>query len=264
VPLVAESVLLGVADRLAKQYSVLKAAFGAMNLDGGGLYWERVSATGDVDVEVPCMTPYEVVDNETTVELGARAGTRFSLIIGGMESHFNRRDAENAPLQLGGWDGYLQAKNKRVSQYFAELYANLGRGYMRAVNVFSEGDDVLATIEIDGDGVAFTDGMDYGDGKAANWADGEHFAASRLRVTVDAMGDADLDMNVVVKTIANLPKTISVHIPANTPAETDIDLGDETDRLLDVTAVSYTTGGGTGTVGDAVRIRNIKEREIAL
>ena len=54
---------------------------------------------------------------------------------------------------------------------------------MHAVNVFSEGDDEFAELEvITGPAVQFTDGINYGDGDQLNPANGTFFAATQLKV----------------------------------------------------------------------------------
>ena len=56
--------------------------------------------------------------------------------------------------------GYLEGKDERVSQYFAELWTAVKSGYMRAVNVFSEGDDKFADVSVAaGPVIVFTDGI---------------------------------------------------------------------------------------------------------
>lgn len=139
MPLVSVATLLRVADRAAYQYEQILDTFDTISQTGLGLYWETVSATDDVDVEVPTERPYEEVDDDLDPSQVARTGTKLGNIIYGMDAHFNRRDTNGDPLQIGGWDGYLTSKDERVSQYFGELYFAIKGGYMLAVDVFSEG-----------------------------------------------------------------------------------------------------------------------------
>ena len=171
MPLVDTTTLLRVADRAAYQYEQILDTFDAIDEQGLGYYWETVSATDDVDVEVPTERPYEEVDDDLDPAQVARTGTKMGNIIYGMEAHFNRRDVSGDPLQAGGWDGYLKDEDERVSQYFGELYYAIKGAYMLAINVFSEGDDQFAQAVLVGSpptSITFTDGVNYGNGSDLN------------------------------------------------------------------------------------------------
>ena len=135
--LIDTTTLLGIADRAAYQYGQLKITCLAIQAVGGGLYFTRVTATEDPDVEIPTVADYDRVDKDLLVTYAAKNGTLLGNIISAMEAHFSRPGPSGAPLQLGGWDGYLSTANKRVSQYFAELYYACKGWYMLAINVFS-------------------------------------------------------------------------------------------------------------------------------
>lgn len=265
--LIDTTTLLKVADRLAMQYSYLNTAVATLSGQGNGYYWALVSATDDVDVEVPTEANYQYVDN-TLPDLNRmlRAGTPFGTIIGSMENHFNIRDNNGDPLQVGGWDGYLYSHSIRVSDYFNQMYhAFKGYTWLLAVNVFSETDDVFGTITLGaGPAVQFVDGVNYGTGSVLNLANGTNFAATQLRLVVGSMGATDADFTLSVKDVSNLPTTIDVHVPGGSVPGTVIAVGTTTDRFLDVMSVVYKTGGLHGTVGDVFTVRNLKERQVAL
>jgi len=265
MPLVDVTTLLRVADRAAYQYEQILDTFAAISQTGLGLYWEIVSATDDVDVEVPTERPYEEVDDDLDPEQVARTGTALGNIIFGMEAHFNRRDANGDPLQAGGWDGYLKDEDERVSQYFGELYYAIKGAYMLAINVFSEGVDTFGIAQVvGGPAISFTDGINYGNGSDLNPANGTYFAATQLKIVVSVMGATDLDLRLSVKDINDNPTTIDVTVPGGSSPYDEILIGTASDRFLDVTGIDFVPAGSTGTVGDKVKVRNNKERQIAL
>lgn len=265
MPLIDTTTLLRVADRAAYQYGQIIDTFSAISQTGLGLYWVTVSDTDDVDVEVPTERPYEEVDDDLDSAQVARTGTVLGNIIFGMEAHFNRRDANGDPLQTGGWDGYLTSEDERVSQYFSELYTAIKGSFMLANNVFSESVDTFAIAEVvGGPAISFTDGINYGNGSSLNPANGTYFAATQLKIVVSVMGATDLDLRLSVKDINDNPTTIDVTVPAGSAPLAEILVGATSDRFLDVTGIDFVPAGSTGTVGDKVKVRNNKERQIAL
>lgn len=263
--LIDATTLLGVADRAAKQYDILRQAFSDANQTGGGTYFSRITGTADPDIEVPLGQPYDIVDDDLDVDFAVANGTRLANIVTAMQAHFNVRDASGNPLQAGGWDGYLSDKDKRVSWYFNKLYRAATSRWMLAINVFSESDDTFGTVEVvAGPAISFTDGVNYGNGSSLNKAKGDDFAATQLKVVVSSMGGTQLDLRLSVKDVNDLPTTIDVSVPASSPPGTEISVGSTSDRFLDLTSVDFAPAGDTGTVGDTVTVRNLKERTIAL
>lgn len=265
MPLIDTATLLGVADRAAYQYGQLQAACAAVRLEGNGYYFDLVSATEDPDVEIPCNNPYHAVDQDLDAGFMVRYGTLLANIISGMEDHFSRKDGSGSPLQAGGWDGYLTAKDERVSYYFAQVFFAMHGFYMLANNVFSESADQFARLQVaTGPALTFTDGVNYGTGAAANPANGTYYAATQLKVVVTAMGATQLDVRLTVKDKNNSLATIDVTIPGGSLPGAEIPVGTTADRFLDVTAAIFKPAGSTGTVGDDMKVMNLKERQIAL
>ena len=262
MPLIDTTTLLRVADRAAYQYGQIKVILATITQQGVAYYWETITATDDPDVEVPVLAGYQDVDNDFEVNRAVSVGTRLGNIVSCMDNHFN---LGNPPLQAGGWDGYLTDNDKRVSQYFAELYFAVKGYYMLANDVFSEGDDQFARVQVAaGPVVVFTDGINYGNGNIQNPADGTNFAATQLRVVVTTMGGTNLALRLAVKDVNDNPTTIDVTVPGGSTAGTVIAVGTSSDRFLDVIGVSFVPAGSTGTVGDDVKVRNLKERQIQL
>lgn len=265
MPLVDTATLLRVADRAAYQYGQLITTFTAIRQQGTDYYCETVTLTDDPDVEIPTLAPYKIVDSDLLPGFAARWGTQLPNVIGGMEGHFNMRGPSGAVLQAGGWDGYLTDNNIRVSQYFGDLFFACKGYYMIANNVFSEGDDQFASITLAaGPTVVFTDGVNYGSGDAANPANDVFFAATQLRVVVVTKGANNLDIRLGVKDVNNNPTTIDVTVPAGSAPGTIVPVGTSANRFLDVISAAFVPAGSTGTVGDSITVRNLKERQVVL
>ena len=263
--LIDPSVLMGIADRAAKQYKIIYDSFAEASAEGSGFYFDRVSDTDDSQLEIPTVSTYKGADDGFLVEDAIRRGTGLDGIISGMEGHFNIRDGSNIPLQIGGWDGYLQSQDIRVSWWFAEVYRSVKRRKMLANNVFSESDDLFGSVELtSGPGLSFTDGSDYGSGGDNNRADGSMYAPTQLRAVVVAMSSSDLDLGVRVKDANDNLETIEITIPASSAVGTSIDVGNSSDRFLDIVGVNFVSGGSFGTIGDTVSFYNKKERDISL
>ena len=260
--------LLQIADRAAKQYEFIVDAFASLSVEGTAFYFDIATATNDPDVEIPLNKDYYMVDNTLVSEgapFAAKNGTRMSAIISAMNRHFAVKDNSGAPLQQGGWDGYLVSNDIRVSDYFAQLYFATQSSYMLAINVFSEGDDLFGTGEvIIGPAITFTDGINYGNGSDLNPANGSNFAGTQLRAVVTSMGATDLDLRLSVKDLNNDPTTIDVTIPGSTAPGTSISIGTTSDRFLDLIGIAFVPAGLMGTTGDEIEIRNLKERTISL
>jgi hypothetical protein len=174
-------------------------------------------------------------------------------------------DGSGVVLQAGGWDGYLTDNDERVSYFFAQLFFATQSFYMLANNVFSESLDQFARLQVaGGPTLTFTDGVNYGTGDAANPANGTYYAATQLKVVVTAMGGSNLDVRLTVKDVNNNLTTIDVTIPGGSAPGTEVPIGTTADRFLDVTGAIFKPGGSTGTVGDDMKVMNLKERQIAL
>jgi hypothetical protein len=257
--------LLHVADRAAYQWGQIQAACAVIQAEGTGFYFDIVSDTDDSDVEIPTVEPYTAVDEDLSVNLMVKSGTLLGYIISGMDNHFNMSNGSGGVLQAGGWDGYLAGKNERVSYYFAQLYYAVKSYYMIANNVFSESVDQFARLQVNtGPVLTFTDGINYGNGNGQNPANGTYYAATQLKVVVTTMGATQLDVRLSVKDINNNLTTIDVAIPGGSVPGAEISVGSSSDRFLDVTGAIFKPAGLTGTVGDDIKVKNKKERQVVL
>jgi len=264
VALIASNVLLRIADRMAYQFKLLKDAADAAKQQWSGYYADVVTGTDDADVEIPLLSPSVNLDSDFDAGSIAKNGTLMSGVVWGMIAHFARKDQNGASLQSGGWDGYLQAHDVRVSYYFAQVHKAITSRYMMAPNVFSESADLFGTVEVDaGLVLMFRDGVNYGDGDLNNPADGSHYAGTQLQIRVDSFGAADLSITLRVKKLNNTTHSVGMVIAGGTPDGSLIDVGAANDRFLDLIGVEY-TGVADGTVGDVLTVWNKKERQIVL
>jgi len=263
--LIDTTTLLGIADRAAQQYNILRQGFESADQEGGGWYFDRATTTQDPEIEIPLGQPYEIVDQDVEVDFAIRNGTRMANIVNAMLVHFNTRNSSGNAIQPGGWDGYAVDHDVRYSWWFNKLYYAVKQRYLLAINVFSETDDTFGTVQVvAGPGLQFTDGVNYGNGSDTNLAKGSNFAATQLKVVVGSMGGNQLDLRLSVKDLNNLPTTIDVSIPGGSAPGTEIPVGTTVNRYLDVMGVSYIPFSSYGTLGDTVTIHNLKERQIAL
>ena len=260
MPEISVIVLLGIADRAASQYKLINDAFEVINDIGGGMYYTRISATQDSDVELPLIKAGHNVDTGWDLIKTVKTATPLHEIITNMETHFKA-------VGHADWDAYLTAKDKRLSDFFNQIHFAFKTTHMLADNIFSEADDLLASASVSsGPTLDFTDGINYGDGTPENLADGTNFAASQLRIKVvdAAIGATDLDVDIVGKDENGDSQTVPVVIPASTAQDAFIDVGTSANRFRDITNIIYTPSSDKGTVGDAFEVRNKKERQIAL
>lgn len=260
--LVSKDVVRKVVDRAAFQYKTIVDAFHDAFEVGSGSYYEIITETNDPDVELSCGGGYRMVDLSSDIKRLVCSGTNLCGVIKPMNEHFNIVSDDGERLQLGGWDGYLSAKDLRVSQYFAELYFNCTGKYLLSKNVFSEGIDEFGSFVINDDGVSFVDGVSYGSGDDFNPANGKNFAPTQLKIVVDSIGVSGVDVRLSVKDSNNNLKMVDVQIPSSAGVGEEFIVGE--DRYLDVTFVSLVSGGLSGGVGDSFRILNLKERIILL
>lgn len=253
--IISSSVLLGIADRCAFQYGLFLAPITAANITGTGFYWQRITDTDDVDVEIPLLNPYYAVDNGiTNSQIYQNGLTPLSSIVTNMDTHFSRVSF------TGSWDQFLRDNDERVSDYFNQVYRYAKGTYMLSNNVFSEAENAFCTWTNAG---GFVDGMSYGDGAWTNKADGTHFASTQLKVVADdgSTSISGLTFTLEGKDEDNNVKSLSVGpLSLSNPGD-ESDIGTSADLWLDVTDMTSITGGASG---NAIKIVNKKERQIAM
>ncbi len=261
MPLIAQNVLLGIADRAAAQYKILMDAFVSTNQIGGGLYYERINATGDVDVQLPLLQPYYTVDQGFVVNRWVQIAGNLPLVVSAMDTHFNKMGS------VGSWDGYLSTHGCRVSDYFNQIFKLSKSMPLLATNVFCEQELIFGSVEVAaGPAIDFVDGDDFGPGMNPNLrADGGNFAAAQLQLmAVTTIGPSDLDLTITVKNWAGDILTVDVTVPAGSPLGTYLPIGTSSNRFMDVIGIAFKSGGSEGTEGDMVELSNVKERVVVL
>lgn len=254
MPLIKQDVLLGIADRVAAQYKLLKEAMDRAVY--GQDYHTRVNDTGDVDVQIPLLAPYVSADKALTIATLVKNFTPLGVVVSSMNNHFA------ACGNVGSWDGYLRTHDVRVSDYFNQVYNAAGLGCLLAVNVFCEEVLTFATMTIRSSGMEYVDGDDFGPGMNVNLrANGRDFAAQRLKMCSDEPVTADVDFMVSLRDWQGDVYDVSVSMHAG---ETEVPIGSNEDRFMDVVNVTLAEGGNSGGVGDVIYIKNVKDREVSL
>lgn len=284
--LISVSKVMTIADKIAKRYYfMLMSAISGSPVGSGKFYTLCHEASpGDAVIELPTLnlanssdTAWTPTDESVTTVAGAfvsAASSSFG-VIGGLSNHFSQAGL------TGSWNQFLNiaanATNPtnpstntgvRVSDYYRRVYSRIGGGSaLLARNVFYDNPlaFVFGTAEVlAGPTLQFWQGGNFGDGSAANLADGLHFAATQLQVTPvgGPIGGTNLDIVLQVKKEDGTTTTISITLPAAAPAGTPIDVGAVTDRFVAVTGATF--GASTGTTSDRFEVQNKLERVVVL
>ena len=258
--LMEKSVFTGIADRIAKQYSYIKVCFEALSATGMGEdYYERVTLTNDPDVELSMLQSAYNTDVDFRTQTPQRVTRNLSSFVNLITSFENHLQREGTILTRS-WDAYCQNQDVRVSDYTNQVHFSRKNSYMNARNVFCEDEVTFASVIMsDATTINFSDGVNFGDGSVTAKADGNNFAGTQLKAIVVGSNEiSSLVVNITgldefgqVKTLENI--TIS-GIPG-----TEVIIGSEEDRWVDVTNITRVSGGN---VGDEFEIHNIKERII--
>lgn len=260
--LMSKTVFEGFVDRIAKQYSYIKVCFDALSNTGVGTqYYERITATGDPDVELAMLRYAFDADNKfaenETIAMVQSIGEYTSLI-----TSFERHLSREGSITSRRWDDYCEQEDVRVSDYTNQVYYARNSTYMLARNVFAEDDTTLASAEMTGAStLTFTDGDDFGDGGASNLADGSSFAGAQLKAVVTGSNTiSSLVVNIVGLDEEGNSKTLNNVTISGAPAA-EVTIGTTADKWVDVTNIVWASGGS---LSDEFELHNIKEREIAL
>ena len=256
------TVFKGVADRMAKQYSYIKVCFDALSTTGvGDDYYERITNTDDPDVELAMLQPAYNADIEfekNTPQKITRGLSAYTNLVSSFEAHLQREGS----LSNRTWDGYCESQDVRVSDYTNQVYYARNNDYMKARNVFSEEDATFASAKMtDASTLTFTDGTDFGNGSADAKADGSNFAGTQIKAIITGSNSiSSLVINIEGLDEEGVSKTLNGVSISGTPG-TEIVIGTDSDRWVDITNITRTSGG---TTDDEFEIHNIKERTIEL
>jgi hypothetical protein len=260
--LMEKTVFTGMADRIAAQYALLKTAFDTLSASGAGeTYYERLSDTPDPDVEIEMLQAAYDADQmwaASTANTVLPALAAYMDLISAFILHLIREGS----LTETTWNAYCENQDVRVSDYVNQVHYVKYGTWLKARNVFCEDVTVFATGDMTGaTTLEFTDEDDFGDGGAANLADGSSFAGTQLKAVVTGSNTiAALAVTIEGLDEDGEEKTLTGCVISGAPGAT-VAVGSATDRWVDVTDVIRVSGGANG---DSFELRNSKERTIAL
>ena len=241
------------ADRIASNYKTLAESLAIMSASGS--YFGIITNTNAADIEIPMADFSDKFDNYIS---GTKAATEVAIsmhpytdLITSLEKHLQRTGLGRT------WDAYCSASGVRVSDYTNQIHYAKHRRYMNARNVFSEEEASFGTVEVNPSGVIFTDGESFGTGSSREKADGEHFAAARVKALLLSDISSPLVVNLIGLKEDGTEHTIrSVPISGSNLSSIEIH---PSGRFVDITDVTMVSGG---TSGDKFIIKTIKEREV--
>lgn len=258
MPLVDITTFTTFIDRLAGQYKILSEAIDEINALGPITYFDLITASDDVDLELPMLGSAHLADTGIiTSRIVKQSFNPLTMLINSMLTHFNKVEYS------GGYDQYLIDNDIRASDYFNQLHVAATGQYLLAKNVFCEEQVLFGTFSIiSGPTISFTDGINFGNGAVPDRrATGEDFAATRLKIVVNSFGGVQCDLAISGVDENNNILVANVSIPASSVVGSEILIGSSSDRFLDIGLVSFTSVN-QGSVGDQFSIFNEQERVI--
>ncbi len=261
--IISNNVFEGIADRLAFQAKEISDAIDAMQVEGGGFYFARVTGTDDYGIENPLITPANTLDNNLPNFSGTEKTlltNTFSSLINGLNTHIN---TVGTPSGITTMDNFLTTSGINVHYSFNDAYnASLGSN-LNSINVFGP-QMTLAQVDMTSSGVGtFTSvrALGTGSGKAAKSPANYCAAPFEVIVSSDIGGVNDLILDVQTTKEDLSSDSNQVVIPAGTGSGTGFDVGTPaTDKYI---AVSNVVPAG-GNNNDQVLIKNKLLRDIAL
>ena len=246
--LMPKSMFEGYADRMAKQYSYMKVCFNTLaNTGTGEQYYDRFGTANDPDVQLNMLTYSNTADiwfrSSSTLMTVVRSFTNFTNLIRGFEAALR----SDGTLSSKTFDGYCAYADTRVSDNTNQVYYAANSVYMLAKNVWCEDEKTLGSAEMTGSStLTFTvgDTLYVGTYSATQKADGTYFGAASLKARITGSNTiGSLVVNVIGRNAIGSSQTVAATITGAPGAEVNIGT---TEKFLDVTSITRTSGGSTG------------------
>jgi hypothetical protein len=259
--LITNSILTGVADRLASQVDSFKTGFnGAVN--GGTRYYIRVhngvgAPAGDYDVENALITPSNTLDQNTFS--GTFFRSTYQDLINALDTHVLSKNAVS-------FNSYLNVSGIDVHPNFDEVWKQVKSTHLLARNVFfSEANIPVATFTSTGSGTGtYAEGTGISTNPDSTYVPGvSNYGATKMIVVPNQTVGSDIVLNVrlVKENLAGGTNTDSdnITIAAGTTSGTQFPIKSSL-PMLDVSNVVAAGGDGN----DVFTILALRERDIAL
>lgn len=164
---------------------------------------------------------------------------------------------QNLNRHVSGYNTYLAAEGILVSPDFRDLVnAILGSNVLSSAYVFVPIATVLASEAVTGSGAGT-----YTHGTAVATTANTGYGGAQVEVhTTSLIGATSIVATLTVTLYDGTSTTRSVTIPNGTASGSNISVGSSTDRITDVTVISFTGGQS----GDAFQVRTIVPRTPSL
>ena len=257
----------GFADRIAKQYSYMKVCFNTLaitstGLGGGTSYYDRVWESEYPDVTLSMLSYANTADvwfrSSSTLMTTVRGFTNFTNLIKGFEAALRA----DGTLTSKTVDGYCDYVGTRVSDDTNQVYYAANSSYLYAKHVWCETAKTLGSAEMTGaSALTYTvgDTLYVGTYSATQKADGTHFGAASLIARVTGSNTiGSLVVNVIGRNALGVTQTVAATITGAPDAEVAIGT---TEKFLDVTSITRTSGGS---IGDTFEVVNTPDRTIEM
>lgn len=182
MPLIADSVTLGVFDRMAKQHAILKQAVETDVVTPPDYFFDTITDPDDPDVEVYMTDASKGLDDGFVVHDTAKAFSEAAQIASQLEVHVKA-------LGYASLDAYLAARAIDVDEDGGNFLKSSGRS-LHARNVFKKSAQTLATFIITNTVthvVAFTPGTDLQTQAQQPFVEG-NFAGVDAEIVVTSVG----------------------------------------------------------------------------
>lgn len=260
MPVINATTFKGVADRIAAQWILIKAAIIDSKAEGGGKFYTRIHdgvGTGDPVVERDLVRPANVLDDN--MSSGLVASSFYGSFINALKQHVSGQGYRSLDI-------YLNTLGINVSPYFEDVYYLATGSHLDARNVFENpAGTILGTVSLSGSSVGtYVHGtrVGTGTGKVAS----DNHAASNLKVVpTTTVGGTDIILDLALlseaPTDGSVAASMQVTIPSGTVAGTVIDVGvPYTNMYLDVTNIRFAGGSAS----DTLKVVSSAERVEAL
>lgn len=257
----------GFADRIAKQYSYMKVCFNTLaitstGLGGGTPYYDRVWVAEDPDVTLSLLSYANTADDwfkaSSTLGTVVRGFTNFTNLIKGFEAALRA----DGTLSSKTVDGFCDYVSTRVSDDMNQVYYAANSSYLYAKHVWCETEKTLGSAEMTGaSALTYTvgDTLYSGTFSATQRATGSYFGAASLVARVTGSNTiGSLIVNVIGRNALGVSQTVVATITGAPDAEVSIGT---TEKFLDVTSITRTSGGS---IGDTFIVVNTPDRTIEM
>jgi hypothetical protein len=242
--IIDDAIAQGIFDRVAYIEKNLAAA-----IDGGTVFYDRVTTSEDPSVELPLGLAAHNVD--LAIASGAFYSNLQSELLNGFLQHLQRQPESGETKEVyTTLDDYLAAVEWRVAIQVSELHNRTIGARLAVANVY---DDVveMGAYNVTGSG-------------SGTWVDGLGLSAYTGGNNLEAyIPEGKAATDVLLNVTCKKPDTTTEvkQITVDGEAGDTVDIGDGGDIYIDITLVAIVSGGENG---EQVKFRSKLDRPMAL